>query len=474
MRHRLFRPLLLLAAAAVILLCVPTRTGSPACAEEAFSVSLPETVKGYTPCEITVVSPAAGQVTLSLYDLLRNPWYRIEATVRPGENRIPWDGLGYYGERMMAGPYQFIAILEGEDGRQERATADFEINGTTPTLVYALPSSDTLYLDRSERWFAECYVSSRCLVVMEVLDSAGEVAFSKEMTLSDPEGTPVRWAGSVTEKQKIAPGQYTVRMWSKLNPDYRAEFPLTVAEKKTAVPEVGVTGPIIPERGMTDEEIWAIMRKPSVVIAGNGTFRRFDLYREPNRDSRAVGSLRCATQALEVLETEGKWARVRAWNHADGQEVTGYLPLKMLTVCEPSGHYGVLIDKREQTLTVYEDGRPVGTVPVSTGLVVERNHYRETPAGAFLTDVHIGASFAQDGYRYEYPLKYDAGNMIHGAGYVRTGRVRDYSETLPLLGQKASHGCTRVSPFVTGDNPINMYWLWIHLPYHTRVIVLDD
>ena len=82
--------------------------------------------------------------------------------------------------------------------------------------------------------------------------------------------------------------------------------------------------------------------------------------------------------------------------------------------------------------------------------------------------------FAQEGYRYEYPLKYDAGNMIHGAGFVRTGRARDYSDTLPKLGQKASHGCTRVSPFSTELFPINMYWLWIHLPYHTRVIVLDD
>ena len=466
--NRSVKGLLPLLLAFLLLLC------RPADAEQAFSVSLPPVVKGYTPCEITVVSPAAGEVTLHLYDILKNPWYTMKVQVSAGENTIPWDGLGTYGERMMAGPYRFVATLKGTDGSEARAETDFEINGTTPALVYALPSSDTLYLDHSEKWFAECYVSSRCLVVMEVLDSKGEIAFTKEMTIKDPEGTPVRWAGSLNEKQQIAPGKYTVRMWSKQNPDYRAEFPLTVAEKNPAKYEVAVTGSIIPERGMTDEEIWAIMMKPSVVIAGNGTFRRFDLYKAPNKDSRAVGSLRCATQALEVLETEGKWAKVRAWNHADGQEVTGYIPLKMLTVFAPSGHYGVLIDKREQTLTVYEDGRPIGTIPVSTGLVVEKNYYRETPAGAFLTDVHKGASFAQEGYRYEYPLKYDAGNMIHAAGYVRTGRVRDYSETLPLLGQKASHGCTRVSPFATEEHPINMYWLWIHLPYHTRVIVLDD
>lgn len=461
-------PAAALLCAAVLLFCAAFAEEQP------FSVSLPETVKGYTPCEIKVVSPAEGEVTLRLLDILRNPWYTMKAQVKPGENVIPWDGLGTYGERMMAGPYRFDAVLKGADGSEARASADFSISGTTPTLVFALPSSDTLYLDRSERWFAECFVSSRCLVVMEVLDSSGETVFTKEVRLSEAEATPVRWAGSLNEKQKITPGRYTVRMRSKLNPDYCAEFPLTVEEKNPNVYRVEPTGPIIPERGMTEAEIWAIMRKPSVVIAGNGTFRRFDLYKEKNKDSRSVGSLRCATQALEVLEVEGKWARVRAWDHAGGKEVTGYLPVRMLTVVPPSGHYGVLIDKREQTLTVYEDGKAIGTVPISTGLVVEKNYYRETPPGAFLTDVHTGASFAQEGYRYEYPLKYDAGNMIHSAGYVRTGRVRDYSETLPMLGKKASHGCTRVSPFATEEHPINMYWLWTHLSFHTRVIVLDD
>jgi len=32
----------------------------------------------------------------------------------------------------------------------------------------------------------------------------------------------------------------------------------------------------------------------------------------------------------------------------------------------------------------------------------------------------------------------------------------------------------RVSPFATADCPINSYWLWTHLPLHTRVIILPD
>ena len=132
------------------------------------------------------------------------------------------------------------------------------------------------------------------------------------------------------------------------------------------------------------------------------------------------------------------------------------------------------MDKRDQTLTVFENGKRIGTVPISTGKQVGGGTYRETPAGAFLTDVRFGSSFAQDGYRYEYPIRYDGGNIIHGVGFTRDGRGRDYSSNLPLLGQKASHGCVRVSPFISEDSPINMYWLWLRLPYHTRVIILDD
>ena len=80
--------------------------------------------------------------------------------------------------------------------------------------------------------------------------------------------------------------------------------------------------------------------------------------------------------------------------------------------------------------------------------------------------------------KFDIVMRYQGGNIIHSTGYARIPHaaysVKDYSKNLPLLGQKASHGCVRVSPFATADCPINSYWLWTHLPYHTRVIILDD
>ena len=444
-------------------------------AEEAFSLSLPKTVRGYTPCEIRIHSPAAGTAVLRLYDAKQNPWRVIRASLVPGENLLPWDGLGEHLERLFAGPYHFDAELTGEDGLVRTASARFKISGTTPALVYALPSSETLYLDGSEDWFAECYVSGECTVAMEIRDGGG-VLHTRQEHFGDMDGGGARisWAGSLGRSGRIPPGDYTVSFHSLPNPDYAFSWPLRVRESRPGPEEISETGPILPERGMSDAEIWSIMMQPSVVLANAGADADMNLHASPSARSRSVATLGSDTQAMEVLGLEGGWAKVRVWSHRDGQEAVGYVRKSDLTVARPAAHYGLLIDKRDQTLAVYQDGVKIAVMPVSTGKPTKKAPSRETPAGAFLTSFRLGASFAQAGYRYEYPIRYDGVNMIHGLGYVRVGRVRDYSDNLPLLGQKASHGCVRVSSFVTEDCPLNIYWLWTHLPYHTRVIVLDN
>ena len=466
---RVFAGLLLLCMLCMLLYALPA-----AAETTELAVSVPETVKGYTPCKIIITSPAAGEAELRLLDTMQNVWLVRQEQITEGENELSWDGLGEFGERMFAGPYRFLVKVKTEDGMELSAETGFTISGTTQTLVYALPSSETLYLEKGEKWFVECFVSAECLVRMEVENAGGKVVYTREDQIRDPDGECINWAGTLNNKKKIPAGEYTVRMWSKLNPGYVCSFPLTVKDSAPEKPAITVTGPVMPERGMSEKEIWEIMMKPSVVIDDNGTFRRFDLYSTPKITKHTAGTLRCALQGLEVLDTDGTWAHVRAWRHEDGKQVEGYYLQKKLTVYTPSPHYGVLIDKREQTLTLYHDGHAVGTIPVSTGLITGGNTYCETPAGAFLTDVHTGSSFAQEGYRYEYPLRYDGGNYIHGIGYVRNGRVRDYSDNQKLLGQKASHGCTRVSVTLQEGCSFNMYWLWAHLPYHTRVIILDD
>lgn len=475
-----FRPARVLAFLLCLSLCLLSLPASLAesQAESALTLSLPKEVKGYAHCEITVTAPAAGDLLLTLYDSLDNPWLYRREQLTDGENLLSWDGRGAGGELLMSGPYRFEAVFSATDGREFTASVSFDVRGYAPALALALPSSETLYLDGGENWFVECWVPNACIVAMDVLDAAGNPVYTKSVSMGDRDRDVIRWNGTGSDHRKLTPGEYTVHLYPKKNPDFDYTWPLTVAEAAPEKPAVAVTGPVIPERGMSDAEIWEIMMKPSVVVNATGSSSRFVLRESPTNRSAAVGLVCCATQGLEVLAIEGDWAQVRAGNYSDGHFITGWYPVKGLTVVTPAPHYAVLVDKRAQTLTVYHDGVPLGTVPVSTGLPTEKKPQRETSPGAFLTDIHFSRDFAQDGARYDYPLRYQGGNIIHSTGYARIPHaaysVKDYSKNLPGLGQKASHGCVRVSPFTTPDCEINSYWLWTHLPFHTRVIILDD
>ena len=59
----------------LLLACLLVWISVASCAEE-LTVSVPETVKGYTPCEIVITSPVAGEAVLKLLklDVQNNTW----------------------------------------------------------------------------------------------------------------------------------------------------------------------------------------------------------------------------------------------------------------------------------------------------------------------------------------------------------------------------------------------------------------
>ena len=78
-------------------------------------VYLPETVKGYTPCEIVITSPVAGEAELKLYDPMQNLWLTRKEQVTEGENILQWDGLAEFGERS-------VPLCCESDGRRRYGT----------------------------------------------------------------------------------------------------------------------------------------------------------------------------------------------------------------------------------------------------------------------------------------------------------------------------------------------------------------
>lgn len=451
-----------------ILLCLLFLPAA-AMAEGELTLSVSGDVIGYSENPIAVHAPFAGTLTLRLQDE-HNLYRTLAADMLPGENALLWDGLAENQERLQTGKYTLSAILESEDGDTAEASVTVNAARCKQALLFALPSSETLYLE-DDGWFAEVRLVRKGRFVIECYRADDLSAPLDTTTKSAGDGTFYRYTWNGRAKgQKLEPGQYVLRFYAQDNPAYSRDVPVTIAAGSAPQPELAPVEAILPERGMSDEEIWALMMQP-IAVADVLPTNHIYLRSEPGGNEK-VGEIHGQSQALHVLEIrEDGYVRVGAWRHEDGAYTEGYVAADKLKMVTPNTEYGLLVDKQQQTLTVYQRGKPIGTLPISTGLVAKNRLIRETPAGAFVTLTHQ-EDFGSEGYRYEYVIRYDGGNLLHQLGYKRDGNRWDFSEQEPMLGVKASHGCIRL-PQQLYDG-MNAYWIWTHIPYHTKILILDD
>ena len=430
--------------------------------------------RGFAGNRITLEVPCAGTLETVL-ERGNTRWMKRTETVTAGKITVVWDGLGDHREVLPNGTYTLKVTLTGADGLTYTADHSVTVRGTDAGLRYALPSMDTLYTDGSEKWFMEYCLAANGTFTMEVRKD-GETVYSKSTSAKKDQCGFFNWNGKDLNGQLLAPGIYILACRSEAFPEDEICSVLTVKASRTVELTTGVTGAVMPEREDSVAEIWAAMMKPSVVV-DEGKLGHQDVYDRPSKDGKVLGTLHGQTQCLEVTETRGTgedgWSLIRAWEHEDGAQVLGWVPSDKLTVAMPNGRYGLLVDKKEQTLTLFEAGQVVTVLPVSTGLVAQDALIRETAAGVFLTEKHEGG-FSSGGFRYDYPLRYDGGNMLHRVGWETVKKLEDFTQETERLGQKASHGCVRLPQEAEDGSGINAYWLWTHLPYHTRVIILDD
>ena len=276
------------------------------------------------------------------------------------------------------------------------------------------------------------------------------------------------WNGLLNGK-KLDPGQYHVVCYAKSSPQWTREFTLTVAEGAPQTAEVGVTGPVMPSRSATDEEIWAMMTAPAVVFS-NGQGSGNIIMDRPASGAKELGRVHGTGTALEIIRLEegGKWAYVGAWNLTKANYVEGYVMTEDLKVVTPAQDYGLLVDKQTQTLTVFHEGKRVATMKISTG---DPSKKHNTEAGSYLTCSRV-SPFRTAGYKYEYAIRINGATLIHSVGWKDKDGYHSFAAENKKLGTKASHGCIRVER--TTEGGYNAWWLWTHLRWNTRVIVMDD
>ena len=428
---------------------------------------IPMETKGYGDNSIAVHSPVEGDLLLRIYDQY-NVYRTWLMKVAAGENTIIWDGLGENQERISDGVYTLAAEVSGIDGNVYEAEAPITFVRCHQAMTLALPSSNTVY-QADDDWFVELDMVRPGSYVMEVY-LADDLVHPVKIRQYEASGYDVfkhRWNANGLE-----PGAYVLRFYAADNPAYHYDMGITVKAGSAPVLPLAETGKFMPEIDDTDEEIWRLMMQPSAVIDLKATSHQ-NVYDEPSKSGRVLGTLHGQSQAVNVLDIRGDgWVKISAWQHEDGSFVEGYVPQERLMMVQPNGEYGLLLDKQAQTLTIYHRGKKLTTLSISTGLVAQNKLFRETPAGSYLTLEHM-SEFASEGYHYDYPIRYDGGNLLHQLGHKVQGSRHDFADQTPQLGQKASHGCIRLPSQVNAEG-VNAYWLYTHLPYHTRLIILDD
>ena len=427
-------------------------------------------ISGYQSNPIILDAPEAGFLRIEIRD--ETTLFRaLEQEIPEGKSQISWDGLGWNEERMPQKEYSLRAELAGKSGSLYLAEIRIQVIPAQQAVLFALSSDPEVYLEEND-WFLEFKMLFTDQLVSQfyALDS-GEMVLQSSRQMKGGRVNRISYS-ALTGKHRLPEGGYRVVVYGQLHPSYTKEFQITVRAGKRPVLPLEVTGEIMPERGDSDAEIWEKMMAPSAVVdIRNVAHQR--VYAEPNAASRVLGTLHGQSQCLSVLEIQEKWVRVSAWNHERGAPVEGWVPRRVLKVVQPRTEYGLLVDKKAQTLTLFREGKIVDTLLVSTGRMTKGELYQETAAGSFLTDEHM-SDYSTNGLKYDFVIRYDGGNLLHQIPYAwsESGK-KEMNPGEMYLGTKASHACIRIQE-KPGASGLNAYWFWTHLPYHTRVIVLDD
>ncbi len=242
------------------------------------------------------------------------------------------------------------------------------------------------------------------------------------------------------------------------------------------------------------QAIWDLMMQPITVIDGDQTENIY-ITNKPGISPRpyaenCAGELHGQSQGVRIVEddTDGDgYVLIEAYTN-DGtksessymesiaaKKVQGYIKKSRLYTETPSGKYALLVDKLRQRMYVFEQGRIIGELLVSTGLNNPKQPYNETPAGEFLVVSWTGDFKAGSRTIGKYALRINGGTLIHEVLHdvAADGKTKLYDAYEPELGKKASHGCVRVQRRKNAQG-MNMQWLWDNLKDNTKVFIWDD
>ena len=434
---------------------------------QALSVKAPKTLRPYEAAVLSVDTKEGGTLSVLVSDRRGEELPVVQGLrVESGATRLTFDATTYAGMPLKKGKCTFTFLFAGDGGTTQTFSADAQVRSPAASLQYALPRGQKVYQKPLEKWSIDCAVSAGCSVNLEILGEGEKPLVTMRKKLSNGGIFRLFWdlkkGGTL-----VSPGEYTCRVYVVGQKEKAVTFPLLVLEGKEPQAAAPAARPILPET-LSDDAIWALMTAPMTVADAKST-EHVPVYADKEKTA-SVGTIHGQSQAVEILEWADTQCRIRFYRQEDGAISEGWIEQKSLKTVQPDGRYGVLIDLSRQTLTVYENGQKIGLAKTSTGReTLEGKYYRGALPGLFMVTERI-AAFVSKGYRYEYPLRIDGGNLIHQVGLDQ--KTLSASDELSALQTKASAGCVRVDYRTDETFSVNAYWLWSHLPYGTAVLVL--
>ena len=241
--------------------------------------------------------------------------------------------------------------------------------------------------------------------------------------------------------------------------------------------------------GELDEAaVWEVLTQPVTVLSGSER-NQYKVRKEPSKSCKEyTGCVTYESQAVHVLERGDEWTLIEAYSSCtEGSTVkvwatqfTGYVETKLLKEKEVSQEYGIVVDKLQQRLYVYKEGKLYSTLLCSTGYVTKGAYWNETPAGEYLAISWTGGFWSGSLY-CDMAIRINDGILLHEVPcLIDTAEdgttTRNYERCERYLGEKASHGCIRIQRALTPEN-VNAKWLWENLPRKgapAKVIIWDD
>ena len=205
-----------------------------ALADSSLQVTVDDVIHCYGENTINITVPADGTVTVTVS--AGGQVYRTlsDLPVQAGENALSWDGLGPWQERIPDGTYTLSAAFTDRDGSTGSAECAVKVSKCRQALLYALPSSDTLYQEDSKTWFVQLELIRAGKVVFEVYaaESPETLLYSKKVNITGG-AKKYYWQGTLSGKEQLAPGSYMLKWYAADNPAYVHSFSLTVADGTT-------------------------------------------------------------------------------------------------------------------------------------------------------------------------------------------------------------------------------------------------